>query len=150
MGYPGGPNVTTKVLHKREAGEAYQRGDAMMEAKVGVGRISFFLTDPSRGFACAPPTRCSRCCLRPGFRPCPLRPRPPPPPSAPLRRAQVKGQSERRPARPYAVARPSGHRGDWAAGYALLELHILSSLRPASPPWSRLGYILKMCFEGAI
>lgn len=80
--------------------------------------------------------------------PAPLRP--PPPPSAPLRRAQVKGQSERRPARPYAVARPSGHRGDWAAGYALLELHILSSLRPASPPWSRLGYILKMCFEGAI
>ena len=77
--------------------------------------------------------------------PAPSRPAP-----APLRRAQVKGQSERRPARPYAVALPGSHRGDWAVGASRLELHILSSLQPASPPWSRLGYILKMCFEGAI
>ncbi|XP_074185598.1 uncharacterized protein LOC141571016 [Rhinolophus sinicus] len=66
-------------------------------------------------------------------------PRPPPwlPPCAAARDrwAQVKGHSERRPARPFAAAHPGSHRGDWAAGAMRLKLHILSS-RPPRPPSS--------------
>lgn len=96
---------------------------------------------------------------RPGLGPCPLQssslcPRrsrplqPPPPPWLPPgaaardRWARVKGQSERRPARPFAAAHPDSHRGDWAAGAMRRELHILCSRPPttsARPPRSRLG-----------